>query len=147
LWQKFFFCVVSSLIITVPLMLFSNFMLEVPSLLFWRSLIVLFFLSLGLTSLSVGLGAMTPNFREDNPARIANGLGGTMNIVLSLIYIVLILGMVTAPTFIEVSGNQDWIRDLNPWKPWILLGFISVNAIAIVTPMWLGMKRWNAMEF
>jgi ABC-2 type transport system permease protein len=149
LWEKFFFCVVSSLAITVPLMLFSNIMLKVPPILFWRSLAALAFLSFGLTSLSVGLGAMTPNFREDNPARIANGLGGTMNIVLSLLYISLTLALVSFPTFVELAGHPDTlaVAIVEEWKWGFLAAFLLVNAVAIIVPMRLGIKRWNEMEF
>ena len=41
----------------------------------WRS---------GLSGLSVGLGAIVPNFRETDPSKIAVGFGGTLNLVAGL---------------------------------------------------------------
>src|SRR6184192_2767387 len=38
----------------------------------------------GLCGLSIGLGARLPNFRERSAARIASGLGGTVNLILSM---------------------------------------------------------------
>lgn len=147
LWQKFGFCQVCALGITLPLMIFSNYVLDVPDLLFRRSIVTLVALSFGLTSLAIGLGAMTPNFREDNPARIANGVGGTMNIVLSLIYIGVTLALVSVPTYIELTQKADWIAELAPWRPWFLVAFLAINAIAWIVPMALGLRRWNRLEF
>ncbi len=41
----------------------------------------------GLSGLSVGLGAVFPNFREDNPSKIVSGFGGTLNLILSLAFV------------------------------------------------------------
>ena len=41
-----------------------------------------------LTGLAVGLGALCPNFKEDNPSKIVSGFGGTLCLVLSFVYIV-----------------------------------------------------------
>jgi hypothetical protein len=41
-----------------------------------------------LTALAMGLGALYPNFREDNPTKIVSGFGGTLCLVLSFLYIV-----------------------------------------------------------
>jgi len=170
LWQKYGFCLVAALAVTVPLMIFSNIMLKVPPLLFHRSIHTLVFLSFGLTSLAVGLGAMTPNFREDNPARIANGLGGTINIVLSLIYITLILSLVSIYTWfglrvedalrLDAEGmlarggksmlSEDMRALISIVKRWEIpfwATFYGVNATAAVLPMWLGIRRWNRTEF
>jgi ABC-2 type transport system permease protein len=147
LWQKFVFCQVCALGITLPMMIFSNYVLQVSDLLFWRSIVTLVALSFGLTSLAIGLGAMTPNFREDNPARIANGVGGTMNIVLSLLYIGSVLALVSIPTYSQLSGRSGFWDVLEPWEPAFLSGFILVNGIAWFVPLSLGIRRWNRLEF
>ncbi len=45
-------------------------------------------MSYGLTSLALSLGALVPNFRESNPARIVSGFGGTVCLIASFVYIV-----------------------------------------------------------
>jgi len=44
-------------------------------------------MTLTLTGLAVGLGALYPNFKEDNPSKIVSGFGGTFCLVLSFFYI------------------------------------------------------------
>jgi ABC-2 type transport system permease protein len=50
-----------------------------------------------LTSLAVGLGAAYPNFQEDNPARIAIGLGGTLNFFASALAVAILIGIEATP--------------------------------------------------
>jgi ABC-2 type transport system permease protein len=145
--QKYFFCLFAILVLVIPLMILSNRMLRVPDLVASRSVVTLIALSAGLTSLAVGLGAMTPNFREDNPARIANGIGGTANIVLSLIYVSVIIALVSVPTYIELQASETVIAGLRQWETLIMLSFISINMIAIAVPLILGIRAWNRLEF
>ncbi len=41
-----------------------------------------------LNGLAIGLGALYPNLKEDNPSKIVSGFGGTFCLVLSFVYIV-----------------------------------------------------------
>lgn len=50
-----------------------------------------------LTSLAVSFGAAYPNFGEDNPARIAVGLGGTLNFFASALSVILLIVAQAAP--------------------------------------------------
>ena len=104
-------------------------------------------LSFGLTSLAVGLGAMTPNFREDNPARIANGLGGTLNVVLSLIYVGAVLGL-EAGLYLRHHAVRTLALDAHgPVLAACWGALVVLNVAAIVVPMWLGLRQWRRMEF
>ncbi len=52
---------------------------------------------LSLCAVAVGLGARLPSFKERNPGRIANGFGGTVNLVASMAVVLLVLaGMALA---------------------------------------------------
>src|SRR5262249_57031371 len=52
---------------------------------------------LGLSGLSVGLGAWMPNFQERDPSKIAVGFGGTLNLVAGLVYLLLVIGLLAMP--------------------------------------------------
>ena len=45
-------------------------------------------LAVGLSGLNVGLGAYMPNFRETDPSKIVVGFGGTVNMVIGLVFLV-----------------------------------------------------------
>jgi len=145
-WEKYWLSAISALVVTEIMMLFSNFILKVDLNMRIISALTIMVMSFGLTSLSVGLGAISPNFREDNPARIANGFGGTMNVILSLIYTGIVIAFELFPIYLDALGK----RSLGSWQlkyaiPYVGV-FILVNVVTIVLPMKIGIKRWREME-
>lgn len=145
-WQKFILCAGASMVIVHLLTALSNVVLGVEP--FWRGVThaTVTVMAFGLTSLSIGLGAILPSFREDNPARIANGVGGTLNVIMSLIYIVgsvatLLFPMVILGDWMETGGHRALIAKS-------IIGVGAIFQVAVIwLPMHLGLKRWNAHEF
>jgi len=91
LWQKFWLSVVSTSIFTVSLILFSGLMLRLGAADIVLSLYLIIVHVLTLSGLAVGLGALYPNFNEDNVSRIVSGLGGTLNFLISSLYVFIII--------------------------------------------------------
>ncbi len=146
-WVKFLVSWISSVGLTAPLALLSCFILRADSIITGLALLTVMVLSLGLSSLAVGLGALLPNFSEDNPSRIANGLGGTLNAVLSLVYIALTLTLEGPWVYAYVNGGDG----LRGFSRLMVLGSIPLWLVLqvgmTVVPMWLGLKRWRRIEF
>jgi len=146
-WQKYWLCWGTCFTRTEALMLFSNWILRVPASMCLLSFVTVLCISFGLTSLSVGLGATFPNFKEDNPARIANGLGGTLNVILSLSYISAVLVLEIVPIYLAS------IRTFPPAHFYLYVVapaaavFLLLQALATVLPMRIGLRRWSRMEF
>ncbi|MBM3333930.1 hypothetical protein FJY63_04640, partial [Candidatus Sumerlaeota bacterium] len=148
IWEKYVLSWSVSLILAESLMVFSNLLLKVEPFIMWLSTATIFVISFGMTSLSIGLGALTPNFKEDNPARIANGLGGTVCVLISLIYLAAVIALeVPMATRVVLQGVplfQDFFASV---VFWCILGLVAVNAAAIVIPMYLGLRHWRQIEF
>jgi len=146
LWQKYILCVGLCQIVAQVLTLMSNRVLDLEPAYALLSHVTIGVMSFGLTSLSIGLGAILPNFVEDNPARIANGLGGTTNVILSLLYIAVSVSSLLVPVNIlpKVKGGEAI------WDTWGV-AFIALaclfQIVVIVLPMHIGIKRWMRHEF
>lgn len=150
-WEKFWLCAVVTGLMALVLILYSNRVLSVHPYTKALSVVTVMVLTVGLTSLSVGLGAIFPDFQQDNPARIANGLGGTLNIVLSLFYVsgVIALEMPIALALGSLEpGHWPSLLALlmGPALPF-LAAVVIVNATVIVAPMVMGIRSWRRMEF
>jgi len=145
-WEKYWLSAITALVSAEIMMVFSNYILKVELLMRMVSTVTVFIMTFGLTSLSVGLGAISPDFREDNPARIANGFGGTMNVVLSLIYTGVVISFEIFPIYLDALGR----RPLSSWPLKLAVpyvgAFILVNAVTIVLPMKIGLARWRKLE-
>jgi ABC-2 type transport system permease protein len=146
-WIKFACSTAAALTLTLPLALFSNFMLRTDMVITALTVATVMTMSLGLSSLAVGLGALMPNFNEDNPSRIANGVGGTMNAVLSLIYISLTLALETpwVHRYLTHGATQSH------WARMILIGSIAgwvvIQMGVMILPLALGLRHWRRIEF
>jgi ABC-2 type transport system permease protein len=84
-------------LLTTGLIVVSSSSLNLPfqRTLFFAAAIIL--LSYGLTALALAIGALIPNFREPNPARIVSGFGGTLCLISSFLYILLSVLVLMVP--------------------------------------------------
>lgn len=146
LWQKYLLCLGTALLISHSLTWLSNRVLAVGLDYRILSHATITVLSLGLTSLSIGLGAILPNFKEDNPARIANGIGGTLNVILSLSYIGATVAILVLPVVLWPRMDDE----LAQWQRWgwpLLALMVVLQLAAAVLPMRIGLRRWQNHEF
>ncbi|MFH0793623.1 MAG: hypothetical protein V2A74_06275 [bacterium] len=147
IWEKYWLCWFTTFALSETLMLFSNWVLKVEPFMMWLSVGTILLMSFALTSLAVGLGAISPNFKEDNPARIANGLGGTLNVILSLIFIGGITAAEVYPTFLRATRPDVFLQH----RALLVSGAISaicvLSIVTIFVPMRIGLRSWRRMEF
>ncbi len=98
------------------------------------STLFLLVMSLGLVSLSLGLGAVFPQFDEPNPMRITSGAGGIITVLASLVYVAIMVGTM-------VYVYQIWQADR--WSGLlaiILCAILILNVIVISVPLWWGKR-------
>jgi ABC-2 type transport system permease protein len=143
---KFALCFSTSLIISEVLILLSSWMLKTPYSLAVLHAVALIGICLGLSGLSVGLGALYPNFAEDNPSKIVAGFGGTLNLVLSLAFVMAVLAIQAVPCF--AYFGRAAVTQAH-FKLWIIgaMGAISlVSLAACLIPMSLGLRAMERLE-
>jgi ABC-2 type transport system permease protein len=103
--------------------------------------------------MAVGFGAMMPNFREQSPSKIAAGFGGTLNLVLSALYIMAVVLMTALPChFYLLAGKTELPpKLLQPeyLRFWLMLGILaSVILASLVTilPLRGGLRSFRRLE-
>lgn len=158
LWGKFVFAVGGSIIPCSGLILLSDTMLQVSPMLTISHQVTCLILCVGLSGIAVGLGARLPNLREESPSRIAAGFGGTLNLVVSTLYIVAVVLMTAVPYHfylhsggIRVPGLLAGAVGLAPWlRFWLVagtLGSVVLGVLATVIPLRIGFKAFRRLEF
>jgi ABC-2 type transport system permease protein len=103
LHQKALFGLVLSLALGLATVTISNVALASPPAMFAAAVYTVALAACCLTCLAAGLGAAYPAFHEDNPARIAVGLGGTLNFFASALSVALLLAIEIAPHLLVES--------------------------------------------
>ena len=147
LLQKFWMSFIASTCVTSSLMLASSLTLGLPAArtLFFVGVIVM--MSAALCGLAVGLGAIFPNLKEDNPSKIVSGFGGTLCLVLSFLYITGNIALVGLPASLEFSvpGVSARLRLL-----WTVLAYglsLAISLAAVLVPMGLALRRVRNLQF
>lgn len=147
LWQKFWLSVITASTFTVGLAVLSGIMLKLEPIYFWLTVYSVIITNFGLSGLAVGLGALYPSFEEDNPARIVSGLGGTLNLLLSVGYITLV---VAAQTVILQWRVLEQFAV--PGMFWAALAAVvafitALSALCLFAPMRMGLRNLDDLEF
>jgi ABC-2 type transport system permease protein len=97
-------------------------------------------MAFALNGLAIGLGAMYPNLKEDNPSKLVSGFGGTFCLVLSFVYIV---------------GSVLLLAFASPWNPaapfragaFLAWGaFVLISVLLTWVPLRLGRRRAEQFE-
>jgi ABC-2 type transport system permease protein len=149
LWGKFAFAATWSLLIAEFLVIFSDVMLGVPVSAIVLHAVTVLVLALGLSGLSVGLGAWMPNFRESDPSKIAVGFGGTLNLVVCLLYLLVVIGLMAAPWHARMALQRVATFEAPAawWELAGLAGGLVCGAVAVVVPLRIGARALRRMEF
>ncbi|MGD9648401.1 MAG: hypothetical protein AB7U73_22005, partial [Pirellulales bacterium] len=154
LWSKFLFAALGSLVPCLLLVVLSDLMLRVVPEVFFVHLLACVLLCLGLSGLAVGMGAKMPNLREESPSKIAAGFGGTLNLVVSTIYIAAIVILTALPSHFYLGAREADPRgllfDFDRLRLWMFVGAaasVLIGVLATVVPLRMGFRAFDELEF
>ncbi len=144
--SKFYFAFSGSLLLVVILVLLSNYILRGSTFVLGIQLVTGVFIAMGLSGLSVGMGAIFPSFNERNPSKIVSGFGGTLTLILAIgLVIVSIIseGLVCHRYLgpIPDEAHLNWMIIAS------LAGIALLNTLAAYIPMRLGIRALRQVEF
>lgn len=146
LLTKFALSLIGMLMVSVLLMLLSSTMLSASFLTKVVAVALACSISFAICGLSTGLGALFLNLEQRNPAAIVSGFGGTLNLVLSLGFM---LAVILPFGFTFHLHNTARIKD-----PQLHAGLLLSTAwMVIVTiaatwiPLWAGARHLKNREF
>jgi ABC-2 type transport system permease protein len=148
LWGKFAFSAVGSVLIAEALVLLSDTMLSMPWVAVALHMLTMAVLAVGLSGLSVGLGACMPTFKETDPSKIAAGFGGTLNLVAGLLFLIVVVGLMGLPWHAQAIINGRDPAEVESLLA--LLGIIpglAVGILAVWLPLRAGARALARMEF
>jgi ABC-2 type transport system permease protein len=153
IWGKFLFAAGGALLPCAGLVMVSDAMLEVSLMVVVVHQLICLLLCLGLAGMAVGFGAMMPNFKEQSPSKIAAGFGGTLNLVLSSLYIMVVVLLTALPCHFYLLAERATMppRLLQPHylRLWLVLGLLAsgvLAAIVTILPLRGGLRAFRRLE-
>ncbi len=142
LWCKYLIFFPPFLLFSQMLVYFSNRILQVPDFFLFLSMVNIFAISFALTGLAIGIGALMPSFKSDNPSQIAVGPGGVLYMLLSFIYLALMFGLQVRPVWYYVIRHSDEIHN-----SLYFVGAVLLTLVVGLVPLEWGAKRLARSEY
>ena len=134
------------LFIAELLVVVSNQLLEVDAYVMRVSIIGVFLLTLGLTSLGLGLGTLYPKWDHENITEISSSAGGVLFMILALSYIGLVLMLGARPLYVHFN-EKFLFKSIGGLEVPVCYALIFILTWAIAhTPLRLGIRSLNARD-
>jgi ABC-2 type transport system permease protein len=100
-----------------------------------------------LCGLAVGLGAIFPNLKEDNPSKIVSGFGGTLCLVSSFVYIVVFIGLLAFPASLPFTWPALSSSAANSIR-WVATGLALLLSMgALTVPLSVAAQRLRQAQW
>jgi len=149
LWAKFWSSLLPLLVLAEILTILSNRLLKVLPFMMYLGITTVFMMTFGITALGVGLGAVFPKFKHENVAQIPTGFGGIVYMLVTMLFIGTVIMLEAWPVY-RIFAAQALGSSITPggWMV-IFLSFtavLTVNCLALILPLKIGLKRLNQRE-
>lgn len=100
----------------------------------------------GLSGLSVGLGARFPVLGQRNPARIAAGFGGTINLIVSMLFVGVEMLCLAVAGLKGLRAAGPVASDLTV-PPWIIVALLMLGVVVGGVGLWVGSRHFERLEY
>lgn len=146
LLTKFAAAAVAMVTISTVLMTLAVWMLQVEPMLQAVAIALAFCIGLGVTALSVGLGAVFIDLKQSNPVAVLSGFGGTMNLVLSLGFMLAVILPFGFTWHSHVTGRLG-VTDFQHANLFSAVWLLLLTVLITVIPLALGSRSLNRREY
>lgn len=141
---KFIFSLTTTLICAIGVTSLSMTMLDLPRAWWVVHLSAVISVCVGLCGLAVGLGARLPMFGLSDGARIASGMGGTVNLIASVLFVVTVL-VVVGSLSAHAARRGELVFDSITVSAVVVVAFLGVYVAWVA--MRLGARHIRNAEF
>jgi len=146
-WAKFWQTFIIFFSAAQALVVISNYMLSVDPIIYYVGFFGTSVMSVSLTSISLGMGAIFPYFKERNPSKIASSAGGLVTVLISLIYVAIVVIIMAQPIHYYFRcifyGNPYSSRYLFIAGAIVML----ISLLATFIPIYFGKKSLESQDF
>ena len=140
---KFVFALTITLAVGGSVMLLANLLSGTDRTLIAVNMITISAVCVGLCGMAVGFGARFPMIHERNSAKIANGAGGTINLIAS---VCMVTSMLILCGLLGLRFRSLGAVVLDQRTVLILGALLALGLLGCVIPMKLGQRHFSRME-
>ncbi|HEY6852757.1 MAG TPA: hypothetical protein VI139_00815 [Gemmatimonadales bacterium] len=148
LWSKYWVGTMPLLVLAMLLTGLTNVLLKVSPFMMTVSMTAMFALTLAISAMALGFGAVYPQFETENAAQIPTSFGG-------LVFMMATVALLGAVIFVLWQAVYQYVRAVYDGRPVVIdawmIGCFTVAglicATATVIPLIVGLRRMEQFEF
>ncbi len=148
LWSKYWTGTLPLLVLALIITVLTNILLQVSPFMMWVSVATIVLLTLAISALALGFGAVFPQFDTENAAQIPTSYGGLvfMMTTIALLAAVIVVEAVPVSGYVRASFRGEPIAiDAHMIGAFALAAAICI--VATVVPLRVGLNRMEEFEF
>ena len=148
LWSKYWIGTVPLLVVALIITIFTNVLLRATPFMMVLSVATILLLTLAISALALGFGALYPQFETENAAQIPTSFGGLVFMMTTVVLVAGVIVLEALPMYgymssvfrgEEVQVTASMIRAFT--------GVVALCVAATVVPLKIGLRRMEEFEF
>ncbi|MBI4685068.1 MAG: hypothetical protein HY755_07695 [Nitrospirae bacterium] len=145
LWSKFFYGCIPVTLLMLLLVFLTNLAINVDGILMCVSLVTVLMLSISVSGLGTGFGAIYPKFKYENIASVSMSLGGMTFMLIAFSIVIITLSLEAWIFYVyKLKGVMDFSGKIQIALCLVLI--LLVNAVAFYLPIRVGEKKIDGIQ-
>jgi ABC-2 type transport system permease protein len=147
-WAKYWTGTVPLLAVALPLIVITNMVLDASPFILALTTATMVGVTMALTALALGFGALYPNYETENVAEIPTSFGGLLFMMSAVIYLAGVVILEAWPVYLYLSARFRGEEAAVSVLPLTLgvAGAFLLTVAAVVIPLWAGVRRVRTVE-
>lgn len=148
IWSKYWIGTVPLLVLALAITVFTNILLRVTPFMMVVGIGTIILLTLAISAMALGYGALFPQFDTENAAQIPTSYGGLvfMMSTIALLAVVIVVEAVPVSNYLRASFTGEPMT-VNIWMVGAFAAVVLICATATAVPLWVGLRRMERFEF
>ena len=140
-------CLITGLLTTL-LIFISSSLLKMTATQTITDSIVILMVTISLNSMALCLGTLFPNLKEENSAKIVSGFGGTLCLILSFIYIIIIMLFMSFPIVLDNSSFGSFLtQNASAATNFSRIASILVSATVAIVSIRTALRKASRIKY
>ena len=147
-WAKYWTGTVPLLLVALPLIVITNLVLDASPFILALTTATMVGVTMALTALALGFGALYPNYETENVAEIPTSFGGLLFMMSAVIYLGGVVLMEAWPVYLYLSArfrDGEAAVSVLPLSLGVA-GALLLTVAAVAIPLWAGIRRMRSVE-
>ena len=148
LWSKYWVGTVPLLVLALIITVFTNVILKATPFMMAVGVGTIVLLTLAISAIALGFGALYPQFETENAAQIPTSFGGLvfMMTTVALLAVVIVVEAIPVYGYLQAIYEGRPVR-IDATMVAAFAGVVAICGVATVVPLKVGLKKMEGFEF